>query len=199
MRGQSGRIVRFCRRVHPGRNPLVRAVDRVEAALLMLLFAGAFLTIPFAAAFGSETYASQTERAASEQASRHPATAVSLAAVPSQVYSSDGAGAPADSSMVSAAWVDGRGIRHTGDVLAVSGSPAGTRIGVWLDERGELAAEPLSPSTTVADGVFAGILTWVGVTGALAAVYWLGRFVLDRMRAAAWDRAWARARHDTRF
>ena len=194
MRGQSGRIARFWRRLHPGRNPLVRAVDRVEAALLMLLFAGAFLTIPFAAAFGSETYATQTARATQEQQTRHPATAVSLVDLPARIYSSDGAGAPADSSMVSATWVDPRGARHTGDVLAASGSPAGTRVGVWLDERGELAAEPLSPSTTVADAIFAGALTWFGVTGALAALYWMGRFVMDRMRAAAWDRAWAQSR-----
>jgi len=199
VQGQSGRIARFRRRVHPGRNPLVRAVDRVEAALLMLVFAGAFLTIPFAAAFGSDTYASQTSRATEERQTRHPATAVSLVAVPSQVYSSDGAGAPPDSSMVSAAWVDGRGVRHTGDVLATSGSPAGTQVGVWIDERGELAAEPLSPSSTLADAIFAGILTWLSVTGALTGVYWLGRLVMDRLRAAAWDRAWAQARHDSRF
>ncbi len=199
MRGQSGRIARFWRRMHPGRNPLARTVDRVEAALFMLLVAGAFLSLPFAAAFGSETYAEQTARAAQEQQTRTPATAVSLTAVPAQVYSSDGAGAPPDSSMVSATWVDARGARHTGDVLAASGSPAGTRVSVWLDERGELAPEPLSSSTTVADGIFAGVMTWFAVTGGLAAVYWLGRRVLDRMRSAAWDRAWSEARHDTRF
>ncbi|RSM38024.1 hypothetical protein DMA12_34575 [Amycolatopsis balhimycina DSM 5908] len=199
MRGPSGRIARFGRRVHPGRNPLARAGDRVEALLLLLVVAGALLAIPFAAAFGSETYAAQTARAAQERATRQPATAVSLAAASGQPYSTDGAGAPAAQTTVPAAWFDARGARHTGDVLTDPGSPAGTRVPVWLDSRGELAGEPLSASTSAADGVFAAILLWVAITGALAALYGAGRFVLSRFYAAAWDRAWARARHDSRF
>jgi hypothetical protein len=199
MRGFSGRIARFQRRLYPGRNPLARFGDRVEAALLVLMIAGALLALPFAAAFGSNTYAAQTTRAEQERTTRHPATATSLAAAPTQTYSTDGAGAPADQTTVPAAWFDARGARHTGDVLADSGSPKGTHVSVWLDQRGELTTEPLSPSTSAADGVFAAILLWVGVTGALAALYGAGRFVLDRLRSAAWDRAWAEARHDSRF
>src|SRR5690242_18232147 len=96
MRGPSGRIARFGRRLDPGRNPVTRVGDRVEAALLMLVFAGALLALPFAAAFGSDTYAAQTARAEQERVTRHPATAVSLVAAPSQTYSADGAGAPAN-------------------------------------------------------------------------------------------------------
>jgi hypothetical protein len=194
-----GRIARFRRRLYPGRNPLARFGDRVEAALLALVVAGALLALPFAAAFGSDTYAAQTARAEQERTTRHPATAVSLAAAATQSYSTDGAGAPADQTTVPAAWFDARGARHTGDVLADAGSPAGTHLPVWLDQRGELTTEPLSPSTSAADGVFAAILLWVGVTGALVALYGAGRFVLDRLRSAAWDRAWAEARHDSRF
>jgi hypothetical protein len=199
MRGPSGRIARFRRRLHPGRNPLARAGDRLEAVLLALVIAGALLALPFAAAFGSDTYAAQTARAEQESATRHPATAVSLAAASSQTYSTDGAGAPADQTTVPAAWFDARGARHTGDVLADAGSPAGTRVSVWLDQHGELTTEPLSPSTSAADGVFAAVLLWVAITGALVGVYGAGRLVLSRLHSAAWDRAWAEARHDSRF
>ncbi|MET8996884.1 hypothetical protein [Amycolatopsis sp. NPDC004169] len=199
MRGPSGRIARFGRRVHPGRNPLARAGDRVEALLLLLAIAGAILAIPFAAAFGSETYAAQTTRAAEERATRHPATAVSLEAASGQPYSTDGAGAPAAQTSVPAAWFDTRGARHTGEVLVDPGSPAGTRVSVWLDQRGELAAEPLSPSTSAADGVFAAILLWSAITGALVGLYATVRFIVTRFHAAAWDRAWSQARHDSRF
>jgi len=199
MRGPSGRIARFGRRVRPGRNPLARAGDRVEALLLLLAVAGALLAIPFAAAFGSETYAAQNARAAEERATRHPATAVSLAAASGQPYSTDGAGAPAAQTSVPAAWFDARGTRHTGEVLADPGSPAGTRVSIWLDQRGEPAGEPLSTSTSVADGVFAAILLWAAITGALAGLYATARFVLIRFHAAAWDRAWSQARDDSRF
>ncbi|MEV5713505.1 hypothetical protein AB0L41_06395 [Amycolatopsis mediterranei] len=199
MRGPSGRIARFRRRLLPGRNPLARAGDRVEALLLLLAVAGALLAIPFAAAFGSETYGVQTARAAEERTTRHPATAVSLAAASSPSYSTDGAGAPAAQTTVPAAWFDARGTRHTGDVLADPGSPAGTRVAVWLDQRGELTGEPLSASTSAADGVFAAILLWAAITGALAGLYGATRFVLARFHAAAWDRAWSAARHDSRF
>ncbi|EOD66112.1 hypothetical protein [Amycolatopsis vancoresmycina] len=194
-----GRIARFRRRLLPGRNPLARAGDRVEALLLLMVIAGAFLVVPFAAAFGSETYAAQTARAAEERTTRHPATAVSLAAASGQTYGTDGAGAPADQTTVPAAWFDAHGARHTGDVLTDAGSPAGTRVSVWLDQHGDLTSEPLSPSTSAADGVFAAILLWAAVTGALAGLYGLGRFVLARLHAAAWDRAWSEARHDSRF
>ena len=199
MRGPSGRITRFRRRLHPGRNPLTRFGDRVEAALLLLMIAGALLALPFAASFGSETYAAQTARAEQERTTRHPATAVSLAAASSQAYSADGAGAPADQTTVPAAWFDSRGARHTGDVLADAGSPAGTHLSVWLDQRGELTTEPLTPATSAADGVFAAILLWVAITGALAGLYGIGRFAVSRLHSAAWDRAWAEARHDSRF
>lgn len=199
MRGHSGRMIRFRRRLYPGRNPLVRLGDRVEAALLMLLVAGALLTIPFAAAFGSDTHAAQSARAAVERTTHHQATAVSLDPAPNQAYSTEGAGALADQTTVAAAWSDAHGMRHTGQVTADAGSPAGTRVPVWLDERGELTTEPLSPATTVADGVFAAILLWVGVTGTLALLYLVARLLLDRRRMAAWDRAWAEARHDSRF
>jgi hypothetical protein len=199
MRGPSGRIARFRRRLHPGRNPLARTGDRVEALLLLLVIAGAVLAIPFAAAFGSQTYATQSARATEERATRHQATAISLGTAPAQPYSTDGAGAPADQTTVRAAWFDTHGNRHTGDVLADAGSPAGTRVPVWLDQRGELAAEPLSPATSTADGIFAALLLWIAITGALAGLYGAGRFVLFRLHAAAWDRAWAQARHDSRF
>ncbi|MDQ7802198.1 hypothetical protein Q5425_00530 [Amycolatopsis sp. A133] len=199
MRGPSGRIARFGRLVHPGRNPLARAGDRVEALLLLLAVVGAFLAIPFAAAIGSETYAAQNTRAAQERATRHPATAVSLAAASGQPYSTDGAGAPAAETTVPAAWFDARGTRHTGDVLTDPGSPAGARIPIWLDSRGELAGQPRSASTSAADGVFAAVLLWAAITGALAGLYVTVRFILTRLHAAAWDRAWAEARHDSRF
>ncbi|KDN20040.1 Rv1733c family protein [Amycolatopsis rifamycinica] len=199
MRGPSGRIARFGRRVHPGRNPLARAGDRVEAFLLLLAIAGAVLALPFAAAFGSETYAAQNARAAQERATHHPATAVTLAAASGQPFSTDGAGAPAAQTTVRAAWFDARGARHTGDVLADPATPAGARVPIWLDPRGELTGEPLTASTSAADGVFAAILLWSAITGALAALYATARFILIRCHAAAWDRAWSQARHDSRF
>lgn len=85
-----GRIARFRRRLFPGGNPLARFGDRVEAALLLLLVVGALLTLPFAAAVGSDTYAAQTARAEQERTTRHPATATSLAAAATQTYSTDG-------------------------------------------------------------------------------------------------------------
>ncbi|MEU4250078.1 hypothetical protein AB0F15_21975 [Amycolatopsis sp. NPDC026612] len=199
MRGPSGRIARFGRRVRPGRNPLARAGDRVEAVLLLLAVAGAFLAVPFAAALGSETYAAQTTRAEQERGTRHPATAVSLAAASGQSYGTDGAGVPVDQTTVPAAWFDARGARHTGDVLTDAGSPAGTRVPVWLDQRGELTGEPRSGFTSAVDGIYAAILLWAAVTGVLAGLYGAARFVLSRLHAAAWDRAWSEARHDSRF
>jgi len=187
VQGHSGRIARFWRRLTPGRNPVARASDRIEAVLLLLLVVGTLLMVPFAGALGSSTYADQVTLSAQQQAERHAITAVSLTGTPPQIVSGDGAGSNA--SMVSVTLVDLRGVRHPGDVPAEAGTPAGTRFSIWIDGHGELADAPLSPSATVADGVFTAIMAWAAVTGLLVLVYWIGRRLLDRRRSAGWDRA----------
>ncbi|AGM06454.1 transmembrane protein [Amycolatopsis keratiniphila] len=187
--GSSGPIARFRRRLFPGRNSLARGSDRFEALLLKLVILAALLAIPVAAAVGSANHGRQVAAAAADSTGRHPATAYLLKAAPVRIVDSESVGT--DTSTTEATWTDSRGARHTGGVLAAPGSPAGSAMPIWIDARGELTTAPRNASTAVFDSVLVGLWLWFAVVAALVLVQRVVRLVLDRQRAAAWERAWA--------
>ncbi|WP_378233277.1 Rv1733c family protein [Amycolatopsis roodepoortensis] len=189
MHGSSGPIARFGRRLFPARNSLARGSDRFEALVLKLVILAALLAIPVAAAVGSANHGRQVAAAAADATGRTPATAYLLTAAPVRIVDSESVGT--DNSTTQATWTDSRGARHTGGVLATPGSPAGTAVPVWIDARGELTAAPRNASTAVFDSVLVGLWLWFAVVGSLVLFHRLVRLVLDRQRAAAWERAWA--------
>ncbi|MEV6911692.1 hypothetical protein [Amycolatopsis sp. NPDC051071] len=187
--GFSGPIARFRRRLFPGGNSLARGSDRFEALLLKIVILAALLAIPVAAAVGSANHGRQVAEAAADTAGRQAATAYLLKAAPIRIVDSEGTGT--DDATTEAAWTDARGARHTGAVLATPGSPAGSAVPVWLDARGELTPAPKTASTAVFDSVLVGFWLWFAVVGGFVVLHRAVRLVLDRRRAAAWERAWA--------
>ncbi|UUV32494.1 hypothetical protein NQK81_03290 [Amycolatopsis roodepoortensis] len=189
MHGSSGPIARFGRRLFPGRNSLARGSDRFEALVLKLVILAALLAVPVAAAVGSANHGRQVAAAAADVTGRQAATAYLLTAAPVRIVDSESVGT--EDSTTQATWTDSRGARHTGGVLAAPGSPAGTAVPIWIDARGELTAAPRNASTAVFDSVLVGLWLWFAVVGSLVLFHRVVRLVLDRQRAAAWERAWA--------
>ncbi|ANN17676.1 hypothetical protein SD37_19845 [Amycolatopsis orientalis] len=187
--GSSGPIARFRRRLFPGHNSLARASDRFEALLLKLVILAALLAIPVAAAVGSANHGRQVAEAAADTAGRLPATAYLLKAAPVRVVDSESVGT--GDYTTEATWTDTRGARHTGGVLATPGSPAGSAVPIWIDARGDLTPAPKTASTAVFDSVLVGLWLWFAVVAGLVVLHRGVRLVLDRRRAAAWERAWA--------
>lgn len=187
--GSSGPVARFRRRLFPARNSLARGSDRFEAFVLKLVILAALLAIPVAAAVGSANHGRQVAAAAADTTGRQAATAYLLTAAPVRIVDSEsvGTGDPA----TAATWTDSRGARHTGSVLATPGSPAGSAVPIWIDARGELTTAPRNASTAVFDSVLVGLWLWFAVVAALVLFHRVVRLVLDRQRAAAWERAWA--------
>jgi hypothetical protein len=188
--GLLGHIARFWRRVRIGRNPLARPWDRIEGALLTTLVAGVVLALPLAAYVGSSNYADQMAISAREKLSRHSATAKVLMDAPPPALISEGVGVVNDNSTVAAQWVLSSGTVRTGDIPVPSGSLAGQTVPIWLTDTGEQAPAPRTRADAVTAGVFTGAFTWLGVTLLLAALYRGGCVILDRRRAAQWDRDW---------
>ncbi|MEC3979680.1 Rv1733c family protein [Amycolatopsis sp. H20-H5] len=178
---------RFRRRLRPAGNPIAQVWDRIEAVLLLVLVGGGLLAVPFAAVTGTTSY--RTELADAHHG-HQPATAITLAEAPRPVVSSDGAG-PVDGLTVAARWTDARGLSHRGDVLAAPGSPAGTAVRIWLDAKGASTLAPVTPVGAVFESLFLAGWVWFVPTAVLLLGYRLGRRLLDRRRAADWDRAWA--------
>ncbi|EME50819.1 transmembrane protein [Amycolatopsis decaplanina DSM 44594] len=187
--GSSGPIARFRRRLFPGHNSLARGSDRFEALLLKVVILAALLAIPVAAAVGSANHGRQVAAAAADAIGRQAATAYLSKDAPVRIVDSESVGT--GNSTTEATWTDSRGVRHTGGVLATPGSPAGSAVPIWIDARGELTAAPRTASTAVFDSVLVGLWLWFAMVAALVLLHQVVRLILDRHRAAAWERAWA--------
>lgn len=183
------------RRIHPGRNPLARIWDRIEAAILVGGVTVALLGVPLAAAAGSEAYATMMARSAFETATRHSTTAFLLEDAPSARFGVDGTPS-VDTAEVPARWVLPDGTYRETLASADLGASAGDEVTVWLDESGAVVAPPVMPVDATSTGVGVGVGVWLIAVTVLAAGYLLARSLLNRARRAAWEREWERVGQD---
>lgn len=196
MHGPFGRAARFWRRIHLGRNPLARRSDRVEGALLAIVVLGLLIALPLAAFIGGKTYQGQLALSGEQLSTRHLATATLVQDASAPVPASDGAYLSAGgsggsgNSGVLARWTLPGGAERLGTVTADPGTAAGSQVPVWLSDSGEAMPAPLTAADATTTGVLAGIFAWFVAALGLAALYWIVRLVLDRRRAARWDREW---------
>lgn len=185
----SSRWSRAWHMVHPGRNPLARREDRIEAFTVLLAVALVVLALPVAAAVASGVFAARAEQAATEQATRYRAEATLL---------EDGApiaiggrsGVVDDTSPAKATWVTGAGDSRVGEVQATRGSRAGAKVPVWLDGSGNPVAAPLTGFDARLIGFGTGVGLWFAFIVVVLAGYGCGRVLLDRARWARWQEEW---------
>lgn len=191
MRDLFGYTVRFWRRASPGRNPLARASDRYEAALLIIVVTAMALALPLAALVGQSSYAGQVSSSAREALSRHRATATVLQDAPGPVALSEGIGTITTNTTAPARWLSRDGVLRTGDITLPAGSRAGATVSIWISATGEPVTAPVPASGAVTGGILAGVFTWLGAAALFILVYGLGRRILDRRRLALWEQEWA--------
>lgn len=178
------RLGRFARGRLPDRNPLRRASDRVETAVLALLVVAFVLGAPFAvlaAASWAHGLAYRTQL--TEQASWRQVTAVTTAAVPANT--ADGLDA-----QVPARWTAPDGALVKGDVQVPPGSKAGVTVRVWTNRDGQLTGPPLQDNQVSGITILGGIGGGIAAAFALTLTGVLARRVLDTRRMAAWDAEW---------
>ena len=179
------RLGRFIRRWRFDRNPLRRAADRAETAVLAVLVAAFLIGAPFAAlATGAWLHGMALQAQLAQDASRWQVTAVVLTV----------AAPTADGEQLAwqaqARWraPDGREVTH--EIPVSSGTGVGGKLQVWTDRTGDFTFAPLLDSQVAgqtAAGETLGVLASAGVLtlgGALA----LWR--LNKRRMAAWDADW---------
>lgn len=179
----AGRLRRKLREFWPGRSPLRRRWDRAEAVilggLLTAFVVGGTLAALIAGrwAYDGASHARRAELAALRQV---PAVLLTTASQqPVGFYAS-----------AEAWWRTPNGIRHTGEVDALAGSPAGTTIKVWVDTGGRLAGPPMQRSQVQGQEVLASMLAVMAVALVLWGVGLAAYRVADRRRMAAWDEEW---------
>jgi hypothetical protein len=150
---------RFVFSVHG--NPMARASDRTEAAVITLLVVIWVLCLPVAAAGGSKLWdeIAGTDR---PQQRAYSATAELLAPTEFEHLSADGTPLGGTSS-VQARWSGANGVEETGQIQAAAALTDGTRVQIWLDRSGVMTTAPVSSTTAAAQAVIVATVGWVGL------------------------------------
>ncbi len=184
-----GRARRLLWRVWPDRNPLRRAADRVERALLVVLFALFAAGTPAAAlavAHWAGMGAAHAARVAA--AAQRPVTAHLLHTAPPAV-------GPADTSSYlvhePAWWADSAGVKHVATVLVTAGTKAGAVLHEWTDGAGGLTSVRIDPGQLSSGAVLAAVGTAVLLAGVVVVAMLLIRRQVDRRRLAGWEDGWS--------
>ena len=178
------RLGRFVRGRRPDRNPLRRASDRLETAVLALLVITFLIAAPFAAlAVGSWTLARAQQAQFAEQASSYhvPAQVLRLDAPSSGAYGDPGA---------QARWTAHNGTVITGDITAPLGTATGSTQQLWTTADGQVTNPPLEDSQVTGQAYFAEAYTVFTLAVLLTITGLVTRWTLDKRRMAAWDAEW---------
>jgi hypothetical protein len=183
-----GRARRLLWRVWPDRNPLRRAADRAERALLVVLFALFAAGIPAAAlAVGHWAGLGAAHAARTAAAAQRPVTAHLLHAAPAAV-------GPANTSSYlvqePAWWADSAGVRHVATVLVSAGTKAGAALHEWTDGAGALTSARIDPGQLSSGAVLAAVGTAMLLIAVLVVVVLVIRRQVDRRRLAGWEDGW---------
>ena len=178
------RLGRFVRGRRPDRNPLRRASDRAETAVLALLVIAFLAAAPFVAqASSGYAYAKAHHAQLSEEASWRQ--------VPARVLKleSSGGGGYADPE-AQARWTAPDGKVITGEIPVPVGTVAGATVQEWVTSDGQLTDQPLQDSQVSGSRYFAGAFGVIALATVLAIIGLLTRRELDKRRMAAWDAEW---------
>src|ERR1017187_5785872 len=136
---------RWVRRLWPDRNPLRRAADRMEAAIVAGLLAALVVGAPLAAlAVGKWSYAVGSRVEHAQQSAWHQVPATLLTKAPYPGYTGYEAQVPA---------------RWT----APNGTKAGSTLLVWVDASGQLTGPPLRHDQVTGQAALAALLAALGV------------------------------------
>jgi hypothetical protein len=133
-------------------------------------------------------HAGMTE-ARAQAADRHSARAVLLEPAGPPVTTAAPGGD--DQARARARWQGPGTAPRTGEVLATSGSPAGSTVTVWLDASGKLTGPPLQPAQITDRIIVVAVLAPAVLALSLLTALRLAQRLADRRRLAAWDAAWS--------
>ncbi|HXT90056.1 MAG TPA: hypothetical protein VN714_12460 [Trebonia sp.] len=180
------RLGRFVRGRRFDRNPLRRATDRIETAVLTVLVAAFLIGAPFAAlAAGAWVHGLARQAQLTQEASRSQATAVVVAAA-----SPASAGEGDYAWLAQARWRTPGGQEVIHRVPAPMGTVAGEKLQVWTDRDGDVTSAPLSDAQVAEQTTVAEVTVVVVAAGVLALVGALTLWVIKKRQLAAWDADW---------
>jgi hypothetical protein len=163
------------------RNPLVRASDRIESAVIAFVLLFVIIATAGAGVFGTAVYDAKAQTYREQAQTRHTAVATAVA-------DSEPAVSPETRAfMVQARW---RliGIDHA-ELLGWNNSvKAGEPLPIWVDDQGNRVEQPSPVERAAVDALSAAAVGWLIVVAAAAEVLVVVRAHAIRMRDAQWER-----------
>jgi hypothetical protein len=156
-----------------GRNPLLRAADRLEALLILVVIVCWLLVVPITGAVGTAIYDGRHRLYAEEALTRHRVVAT-------VVEGTDRCRAPAS---VQAVWTPA-GEEGIGSLSFDTEA----KSGVWVDADGNCVAPPTPTTQAVPDALCGALSILLSAMVVTALVLILMRSRLDRIRDTQWER-----------
>jgi hypothetical protein len=181
----SARLSRFVRRWRFDRNPLRRAMDRAETAVLAALVIAFLVGAPFAAlAAGAWAHGIAQRAQFAQQAARSQVTAVVLAITPPP------AGGDELAWQAQVRWRAPDGREVTDEIPVPFGTTVGGTLQVWTDRTGDFTTAPLADSQVAGQTTLGEALGVTAAAGVLTVAVALARRSFNKRRMAAWDADW---------
>jgi hypothetical protein len=170
-------VLRAC-----GRNPLVRASDRVELLIIVLGISAVMLAGAFAGALGTAVHDARSRVYITQGQTRHPVTARAIGDS-TTVLGVDGNTA----TRVNVRWqVDGT--EYTDSLNMARAVKIGDPLRIWVDRNGNLVDAPMPTSQAGVDAFTVAYAAWQTVVLAVAGLIYWGHSRLEHRRDTAWER-----------
>jgi dipeptidyl aminopeptidase/acylaminoacyl peptidase len=168
-----------------GRSRVVRAVDRVEALVVVASLALVLFAALYCSSLADAFYTSRSHTVAAEAATHHRIDATATAASTAEPKTVQQA---IQRYTVHVRWL-AQNVTREKDLTLDHAVKAGDHVPVWLDDRGNATAPPLTDADAHGDAVGAAALLWVVATSVIAASVFVLRRLLNGVRYRSWDRA----------
>lgn len=172
-------------RLGPGGNSLRRRTDRIAAFATVGLLVVFLVAAPIVAVFAGHWAYRWSMSQQQDQRSWREVTAVLRQKAPVEPGSYGASG-----SWAVARWTPPGGHARDGVISVPAGTPAGSRVRIWLDSSGRWAGPPLGRHMVVVRVVMAVTGTTLVLATVLAAIAFAGQWLLDRRRMAGWEADW---------
>jgi len=168
------------------RNPLRRRTDIVEAWIVLVVWT--------VIALGGTLVGLVTAHAAAEsfaqlRRERHSVPAVLVEKKAQAVPTEEAASSQRVRAKVR--WTASDGSTRTGWTLVSSGHRTGSKVVIWMDNQGRLAAEPPTVSAAAAEEALLGTGAALAFGGLTFAAGRLAQWRIDQGRYQQWGREWA--------
>ncbi len=179
-------VLRAC-----GRNPLVRASDRLELLIIALGILVGLVAAACAGALGTAVHEERSRVYIAQAQSRHTVTAEAIDDSTIFLGADDNT-----ATRVSARW-QVNGIEHTGSFTWDGAVKTGDALRIWVDSYGGRVDPPTPTSQAGVDAVCVAFSVWQTVVLVVTGLICFGRSRLQRRRDAAWEREIRRLIHDS--